>query len=121
MLTQNLKQAADELAAAIQSLQATKEYLEALNRYENDFELKNLKEKYYYLSEEFLRKQYEGSLTQSEIIELKQLASKINNNPLTKKLIEKENELKMILQDVNNIISDEISMDFARLAAPSNC
>lgn len=121
MLELQIKQKADKLVDAIQSLPETKEFLEALQNYENDEELKSLREKYFFLSKEFQKKQYDGTLTQSEIVELRQLAAQIQKNPLTMHLIDKQEKFKAILQDINNSISNEISMDFARLVSSLNC
>ncbi len=121
MLDSLIQKKADNLIDAIQSLPETKEFLEALEKYENDEELKSLRERYFLLSEEFQRKQYEGTLTQSEILELRQIATKFQNNHLTVNLLEKQEKLEAILRKINNVISSEISMDFARLASPSSC
>lgn len=121
MIDIQLKYIADDFVRALHSTPEVIEYLFALNNYENDKELTSLTEKYYNLSSEFQKKQYEGTLTQPEIAELRRLVAKIQDNPLNKELIEKQNTLKEILQGLSGVISSEISMDFAKLAAPSTC
>ncbi|MGQ9643743.1 MAG: YlbF family regulator [Ignavibacterium sp.] len=111
---------ADNFIRTLQAMPEIIDYLDALSAYENDAEINSLTEKYYSLSGEFQKKQYEGTLTQEEINELREIASKIQTNPLNINLAEKQNALKNILQECNAAISNEISMDFAKLAAPAS-
>ncbi|MGQ9799965.1 MAG: YlbF family regulator [Ignavibacterium sp.] len=111
---------ADNFIRALQAMPEVIDYLDALSAYENDAEINSLTEKYYSLSGEFQKKQYEGTLTQEEINELCEIASKIQTNPLNINLAEKQNALKNILQECNAAISNEILMDFAKLAAPAS-
>ena len=120
-MEKQIEKVADDFVRALQSTPAVMEYMEALNQYESDKELSNLTEKYYSLSADLQKKQYEGTLTQPEIAELRRLASRIQNNPLNRELAEKQQNVKEILQGCNDSISNEISMDFAKLAAPSSC
>ena len=120
-MEKQIEYVADDFVRALQATPEVIEYLGALDKYESDEELSSLTEKYYTLSAEFQKKQYDGTLTQPEIAELRRLASKIQNNSLNKELAEKQNSVKEILQSCNASISNEISMDFAKLAAPSTC
>lgn len=121
MIDNQTKFIADNFIRSLQALPEVIEYLDALFAYENDKEINDLMNKYYSLSNQFQKKQYDGTLTQEDINELREIASKIQNNPLNAKLVEKQNSLKSILQECNEAISNEISMDFAKLAAPSSC
>ncbi|HMN48862.1 MAG TPA: YlbF family regulator [Ignavibacteriaceae bacterium] len=121
MIDTQLKNIADNFIRSLQSIPEVIEYITALESYENDEEIKNLTDKYYSLSAEFQKKQYDGTLTQEEINELRTIGKKIQNNPLNLNLAEKQNNIKSILQECNVNISNEISMDFAKLAAPSSC
>jgi len=121
MIDTQLKNIADNFIRSLQSIPEVIEYLTALESYENDEEIKILTDKYYSLSAEFQKKQYDGTLTQEEINELRTIVTKIQTNPLNLNLAEKQNNIKSILQECNVNISNEISMDFAKLAAPSSC
>ncbi len=121
MIDTQLKNIADNFIRSLQSIPEVIEYITALDSYENDEEIKILTDKYYSLSAEFQKKQYDGTLTQEEINELRTIGKKIQNNPLNLNLAEKQNNIKSILQECNVNISNEISMDFAKLAAPSSC
>lgn len=121
MIDTQLKNIADNFIRSLQSIPEVIEYITALDSYENDEEIKILTDKYYSLSAEFQKKQYDGTLTQEEINELRTIGKKIQNNPLNLNLAEKQNNIKSILQESNVNISNEISMDFAKLAAPSSC
>jgi cell fate (sporulation/competence/biofilm development) regulator YlbF (YheA/YmcA/DUF963 family) len=121
MINTQTKFIADNFIRSLQAMPEVMDYLEALSAYENDTEMIGLTEKYYTLSDEFQKKQYDGTLTQEEISELREIASKVQTNPLNINLAEKQNNIKSILQECNVNISNELSMDFAKLAAPSSC
>lgn len=121
MIDNQTKFIADNFIRSLQAMPEVMDYLDALSAYENDTEINNLTNKYYSLSGEFQKKQYDGTLTQEEISELRDIASKVQTNPLNINLAEKQNNIKSILQECNVNISNEISMDFAKLAAPSSC
>ena len=119
-MEKQIEYVADDFVRALQSVPEIIEYLDALSKYENNEEINNLTEKYYSLANEFQKKQYEGTLTQEEINELREIGSKVQNEPLNINLTEKQNAIKNILQECNAVISNEISMDFAKLAAPAS-
>lgn len=121
MIDTQTKFIADNFIRSLQAMPEVMDYLDALSAYENDEEINNLTEKYYTLSGEFQKKQYDGTLTQEEISELREIASKVQTNPLNINLAEKQNNIKSTLQECNVNISNELSMDFAKLAAPSSC
>ena len=120
MIDTQLKNITDIFIRSLQSIPEVIEYLTDLDNYENDEEINNLTERYYSLSNDFQKKQYDGTLTQEEINELREIASKIQKNQLNINLANKQNDIKSILQECNVTISNEISMDFAKLAAPSS-
>ncbi len=121
MIDNQTKFVADNFIRSLQAMPEVIDYLDALSAYENDNEINSLTEMYYTLSSEFQKKQYDGTLTQEEISELREIVSKIQSNPLNINLAEKQSAIKSILQECNVNISNEISMDFAKLAAPSSC
>lgn len=119
-MEKQIEYVADDFVRALQSVPEVIEYLDALSKYENDEEINNLTEKYFSLANEFQKKQYEGTLTQEEINEIRTIASQIQNDPLNTELTKTQNQIKEILQQCNVTISNEISMDFAKLAAPAS-
>ena len=121
ILDTQIKYIADNFIRSLQSTAEVIEYAEALDKFEKDEEISSLTERYNSLSADFQKKQYDGTLTQEEISELRTLASQIQNNSLNIELAEKQNSIRSILQGCNASISNEISMDFAKLAAPSTC
>jgi len=121
MIDIQIKNIADIFIRSLQSLPEVIEYYDTLSKYENDDEMKVLTQKYYLLSSEIQKKQYDGNLTQEKIDELRSIIQKIQNNPINIELYEKQNNLRNILIECNNLISDELGMDFAKLVAPSTC
>jgi len=95
-------------------------YNETLNNYENNEEIKSLTEKYNSLAVDFQRKQYDGTLTQEEINDMRSVVDKIRSHPLENELQNKQNELLRVLQECNDEISSVLNMDFAKIAAPSS-
>ena len=120
-MEKQIEYVADDFVRALQATPEVIGYTEALAKFENNEEITRLTEKYDSLALDFQRKQYDGTLTQEEINELRTLALKIQKNSFNTELDEKENLLKNILKGCNATISNEISMDFAKLAAPSTC
>lgn len=121
MIDNKTKFLADNFIRALQAMPEVIDYIDTLSAYENDAEINSLTEKYYSLLGEF-QKKYEETLTQEEINKLLEIASKVQTNPLNINLAEKQNALRNILQECNAAISNEISMDFAKLVAPvSGC
>ena len=120
-MEKQIEYVADEFLKALQATPIVIEYTEALAKVESNEEISRLTEKYNSLAADFQKKQFDGSLTQEEINELRALAFKIQNNALNIELGDKKSFLKIILQGCNANISNEISMDFAKLAAPSGC
>jgi cell fate (sporulation/competence/biofilm development) regulator YlbF (YheA/YmcA/DUF963 family) len=119
-MEKQIEYVANDFVRALQSVPEVIEYLEALSNYESDEKIINLTERYYSLSAEFQKKQYEGNLTQEEINEIRTITSQIQNDPHNTELTRTQNQIKQILQQCNVTISNEISMDFAKLAAPAS-
>ncbi len=119
-MEKQIEYVANDFVRALQSVPEVIEYLDALSKYENNEEINNLTEKYYSLANEFQKKQYEGTLTQDEINEIRTIASQIQNDPLNTELTTTQNQIQEILQQCNVTISNEISVDFATPAAPAS-
>jgi len=96
------------------------EYNEALAKYENNEEIKSLTGKYDALAPDFQKRQYDGTLTQEEINEMRTIVNKIRSHPLENEIQNKQAELVGVLQECNYEISSVLNMDFAKIAAPSS-
>lgn len=115
-----IKSIADQFVNKLFAMPEVIEYNETLNKYENNEEIKSLTAKYDSLSVDFQRKQYDGTLTQEEINEMRSIVNKIRSNPLENEIQNKQAELVGVLQECNDEISSVLSMDFAKIAAPSS-
>jgi len=113
-MEKKIEYVADYFVNALNALPEVMEYTEALSRYENDEEVTQLSDKYFSLAQTFQKKQYEGTLTQEEIAELRLVAAKLQNNPLSIELAEKQRELVKVLQECNYEISNIAGMDFCK-------
>ena len=115
-----IKSIADQFVNRLFAVPEVIEYNEAINKYENNEEIQTLTEKYNSLAAGFQQKQYDGSLTQEEITEMRSLVNSIRSNPLEKEIQDKQAQLVSILQECNDEISSVLTMDFAKVAAPSS-
>lgn len=114
-----IKIIADQFVNRLFALPEVIDYNETLDKYENNEEIKSLKEKYNSLAADFQKKQYDGTLTQEEINEMRTIVNKIRSNILELEVQEKQAALVGILQECNDEISSVLNMDFAKIAAPS--
>ncbi len=115
-----IKLIADQFVNRLFAVPEVIEYNEALDKYENNEEIKSLTKKYNSLAAGFQKKQYDGSLTQEEITEMRSLVNSIRSNPLENEIQDKQAQLVSILQECNDEISSILTMDFAKVAAPSS-
>ncbi len=115
-----IKSIADQFVNRLFAVPEVIEYNEAINKYENNEEIQTLTEKYNSLAAGFQQKQYDGSLTQEEITEMRSLVNSIRSNPLENEIQDKQAQLVSILQECNDEISSILTMDFAKVAAPSS-
>jgi cell fate (sporulation/competence/biofilm development) regulator YlbF (YheA/YmcA/DUF963 family) len=115
-----IKSIADQFVNRLFAVPEVIEYNEALDKYENNEEMKSLTGRYNSLAAGFQQKQYDGTLTQEEITEMRSLVNSIRSHPLENEIQNKQALLVGILQECNDEISSVLNMDFAKIAAPSS-
>jgi cell fate (sporulation/competence/biofilm development) regulator YlbF (YheA/YmcA/DUF963 family) len=115
-----IKSIADQFVNRLFAVPEVIDYNETLDKYENNEEIKTLTEKYNSLAAGFQQKQYDGTLTQEEITEMRALVNSIRSHPLEIEIQNKQALLVGILQECNDELSSVLNMDFAKLAAPSS-
>jgi cell fate (sporulation/competence/biofilm development) regulator YlbF (YheA/YmcA/DUF963 family) len=114
----NLKLAAEEFVRYLNSSKEVKNFQAAKNKFSNDTEVTELYQKFTGLAQEFRQKQATGSVTQEEINMLRQLQQQINTHPVTQEYVQKQHELRLILQDCNIGISEIMGLDFSSTITP---
>ncbi len=115
-----IKSIADQFVNRLYAVPEVLEYNDALNKYENNEEIQTLIKKYNSLAVDFQRKQYDVTLTQEEITEMRSLVNSIRSHPLEIDVQNKQQLLVDILRECNDEISSVLNMDFAKIAAPSS-
>ncbi|MHB1686424.1 MAG: YlbF family regulator [Ignavibacteriaceae bacterium] len=119
-MNNQIKSIADQFVNRLFAVPEVIEYNETLGKYENNEEIKSLTGRYNSLAVDFQKKQYDGSLTQEEINEMRSIVSKLRSHPLENEIQNKQSELVGVLHECNDEISSVINMDFAKIAAPSS-
>ncbi len=114
MINENLKLKAEEFAGALKATGIYNNFIVALNDYNNDGELRNLRIQF-----ARLKNQTNGNAEALE--ELKSVQEKINSHPALLKYLSAQKELIEFLQKCNSIISEKIQIDFAKNSAASCC
>ncbi|VAX28985.1 hypothetical protein MNBD_IGNAVI01-3079 [hydrothermal vent metagenome] len=118
-MNNQIKLSADQLADAIKESEEVREYIKAVDDYNNDEEINSLIEKYYSMNTDFQKIQKARTLTQEERDNMKSIVDRLNSNQLTSNVQNVENKMLDLLIECNGEISAVINMDFAKLAAPS--
>jgi cell fate (sporulation/competence/biofilm development) regulator YlbF (YheA/YmcA/DUF963 family) len=114
----NLKLAAEEFVRYLNSSKEVKDFQAAHEKFSNDPEVTELYQRFTRLAQEFRQKQATGSVTHEEINTIKQLQQQINTHPVTQEYVQKQHELRIILQDCNIGISEIIGLDFSSTITP---
>ncbi len=115
-MNSQLANIADDFVRKLFSIQEVIEYSEALEKYNNDLNLKSKIGRYNKLVEEIQNNQKSGNASTELVRELNSISTELQFDPLYKLIIEKQIKLKTFLQKCNDEISSAIGMDFARLA-----
>lgn len=113
------KISANQFVEALKESYAVREYLKAVNDYNNDEEINQLTEKYYTLNADYKNIQKTRVLTQEEKDEMNTIINNLNSHQLTGNIRNVESKMLDLLIECNGEISAIINMDFAKLAAPS--
>ncbi len=115
-----LKNIADDFVKKLFSIQEVIEYNAAIDKYNQDTNLKSKIERYNRLVDEIQNNQNSGKDTTGLVNELNSISSELQFDPLYKEIIEKQIKLKTVLQKCNDEISSAIGMDFARLVSSAS-
>lgn len=121
-MNDQIKLSADKFVEALKDTLQVREYLNAVDEYNSNSEMKKLLDKYYRKSNDFSEIQKSRALTEEEKNEMKSIVNEINTHFLTKQIQKAEVEMLELLIDCNVEISSVLELDFAKTAAPqSSC
>ena len=120
MIDNQLKLAAEEFVRNLSSSQAVKEFKSAQTEYQNNPDVKKMREEYVSVAQNFQQKQSNGTLTQEDINVIRQLQTNLNKHPAIIRYAQAQQMMVMMLQDCNSAISEMLGFDFAATAAPTS-
>ncbi|MBI2487635.1 MAG: YlbF family regulator [Deltaproteobacteria bacterium] len=113
-----LKKASEEFVHYLRSSQELKEFKEAKAAFDKDPEIMKLHQEITTLAHEFNKKQNNKTLRQSDIDRMRLLQQKLNSHPKTVRYTQTRQQLAIMLQECNSIISGIIGFNFAATIAP---
>lgn len=107
---------ADELAGAlgraIAELPAYREFQDAKERVESDEEAQERIREFEQIREEFMLARQTGDATNEDLRHLQEKQQELHEMPVMSEYLEKQSELELVLQELNEEISAPLSVDF---------
>lgn len=107
---------ATELGDAISQLPIYQRYVEAKAKVENDADAQRAIEEFEQLREEFQMARQTGRATQEDLRQVQEAQEELHEIPTMSEYLEVQNELELRLQEINEIVSDELDVDFGQKA-----
>ena len=107
---------ATELGEAISQLPIYQRYLEAKAKVENDADAQRAIEEFEQLREEFQMARQTGQATQEDLRKVQEAQEELHDIASMSEYLEVQNELELRLQEINEIVSDELAVDFGQKA-----
>lgn len=119
MIDIQLKLVAEEFVRYLKSSQPVKEFQMVQGVYQNNPEVKKLREEYISLSQKFQQKQSSGTLTQEDINAIRKIQTSLSRHPVTERYAQAQQTMVTMLQECNDAMSEVLGFDFAATAAPA--
>ena len=117
-----LQQAAKVFSDAIKADETVSTFFDARQAYDSDEEIYQLRLKYTQLVHDLRMKQNEGTLSEEDISELRELEQQVNDHPQTQRLSRVQSSAIESLQTCNTRISERLGFDYgSSAAAPKGC
>jgi len=114
--TVNVDELASELGEAISGLPVYQRYLEAKAKVENDADAQRAIEEFEQLREEFQMARQTGRATQEDLRQVQEAQADLHDIPTMSEYLEVQNELELRLQEINEIVSEQLDVDFGQKA-----
>ena len=112
----NVDELATELGEAISQLPIYQRYVEAKAKVENDADAQRAIEEFEQLREEFQMARQTGRATQEDLRQVQEAQEDLHDIPTMSEYLEVQNELELRLQEINEMVSDELAVDFGQKA-----
>lgn len=114
--TVNVDELASELGEAISGLPVYQRYLKAKATVENDADAQRAIEEFEQLREEFQMARQTGRATQEDLRQVQEAQEDLHDIPTMSEYLEVQNELELRLQEINEIVSEQLDVDFGQTA-----
>ncbi|MFT4884172.1 MAG: cell fate (sporulation/competence/biofilm development) regulator YlbF (YheA/YmcA/DUF963 family) [Natronomonas sp.] len=115
-LTSDVDELATELGEAITDLPAYQEFLEAKQAVEADEELQEEIREFEQIREEFMMARQSGTATNDDLRELQSAQQELHEKPKMSAYLQAQSEVELKLQELNEIISEPLEVDFGQKA-----
>lgn len=112
----NVDELATELGKGIAQLPIYQRFVEAKAKVENDADAQRAIEEFEQLREEFQMARQTGRATQEDLRQVQEAQEELHEIPTMSEYLEVQNELELRLQEINEIVSDELDVDFGQKA-----
>ena len=114
--TDDVDELASELGEAITGLPIYEAFLEAKAAVEADEELQEEIRAFERLREEFMMARQAGDATNEDLRELQRNQQELHEQPKMKEYLQAQSELELKLQELDEIISEPLTVDFGGTA-----
>jgi cell fate (sporulation/competence/biofilm development) regulator YlbF (YheA/YmcA/DUF963 family) len=114
--TVSVDELATELGDAISQLPIYQRYVEAKAKVENDADAQRAIEEFEQLREEFQMARQTGRATQEDLRQVQEAQEELHEIPTMSEYLEVQNELELRLQEINEMVSEELDVDFGQKA-----
>jgi len=107
---------ARSLGDAITELPEYQRFLDAKADVEADEETQAQIEEFEQIREEFMMARQTGQATQDDLRELQEAQEELHDIPVMSDFLQAQNELELRLQELNELVSDPLAVDFGEKA-----
>jgi cell fate (sporulation/competence/biofilm development) regulator YlbF (YheA/YmcA/DUF963 family) len=107
---------ATELGESIAQLPVYQRFVEAKAKVENDADAQRAIEEFEQLREEYQLARQTGRATQEDLRKVQEAQEELHDIPSMSEYLEVQNELELRLQEVNQLVSDQLAVDFGEKA-----
>ena len=112
----HVDQLATELGESIAQLPVYQRYLQAKAKVENDADAQRAIEEFEQLREEFQLARQTGQATQEDLRKVQEAQEELHDIASMSEYLEVQNELELRLQEINELVSDQLAVDFGEKA-----
>ncbi len=112
----HVDQLAAELGESIAQLPVYQEYLQAKAKVENDADAQRAIEEFEQLREEFQMARQTGQATQEDLRKVQEAQEELHDIASMSEYLEIQNELEARLAEINDLVSEQLEVDFGQKA-----